>query len=84
MSALWVIPVVVFALGIGAVGVAARRLADEVAALRPALADVGAIRTTAATAAAELRTTFAKGSSLAVVDRFRATLATLRWRRLGR
>ena len=84
MSALWVFPAVVFALGIAAAGIAARRLADEVARLRPALADVRDLRTTAAAAAAEVRSTVARGSSLEVIDRFRAARATLRWRRLGR
>jgi hypothetical protein len=84
VSPYWVIPAVVFALGITAVGIAARRLAAEIAALRPALARVDDIRTSAAAAARDLRSTWTKGSSLAVVDRFRAARATIAWRRLGR
>lgn len=84
MSPYWVIPASVFAIGIAAVGVAARRLADEVEQLRPALRDVRNLRTGAVAAADDLRSAFAKGSSLAVIDRFRAARATMGWRRLGR
>jgi hypothetical protein len=84
VSPYWVIPAVVLAVGIVAVGVAARRLAAEVAALRPAVVRVGDIRTSAAATADELRSTWTKGSSLAVIDRIRAARATIGWRRLGR
>lgn len=78
------LPVVVLAVGAVAVAVAARRLAAEVAAARPALASLRDVVEEATEARADVDAARARGGALAAVpDRFRARRAAAREARLA-
>lgn len=84
MSALWVLPLVVLAVGAVAVAVAARRLAAEVAAATPALASLRDLSAEAAAVRADVDAARVRGAALgAVPDRFRAGRTGARRARLG-
>ena len=85
MSPLWVLPVCVLAVGAVVVAVVARRLAAEVAALRPALVELRAIGDDALTLRREADATWRRGAAFAgVPDRFREARVDARLRRVGR
>ena len=85
MSPLWVLPVCVLAVGAVLVAVAARRLAAEVAALRPALVELRAIGDDALTLRREADAAWRRGAAFAAVpDRFREARVDARLRRVGR
>ena len=72
MSPLWVLPLCVLAIGAVLVAVAARRLAAEVAALRPEVAAVLRLRDEARTLLAGAEAARRRGAGLAdVPDRLR-------------
>ena len=85
MSPLWVLPVCVLAVGLVAVAVVARRLAVEVAALRPATAALRELGDDARAVRLEADAAWRRGASFAgVPDRFRTARTDIRLRRAAR
>jgi hypothetical protein len=85
VSPLWVLPVCVLAVGAALVAVTARRLAAEVAALRPALVELDAATTDARSLRLEADAAWRRGAAFAAVpDRFRGARADARLRRVSR
>jgi hypothetical protein len=85
VSPLWVLPVCVLAIGAVVVAVVARRLAAELAAVRPALAEVRGVVDDARSLRREADAAWRRGAAFAgVPDRFRSARADARLRRVGR
>ena len=85
MSPLWVLPVCVLAVGAVLVALAARRLAAEVAALRPALVELDAVRADARSLHREADAAWRRGATFVdVPDRLRGARTVARLRRVSR
>ncbi len=71
MSPLWVLPLLVLAAGAVGVALAARRLAAEVAALRPTLDDLRSVATDARSLRVEAKGACARGVDVVDLSRVR-------------
>ena len=85
VSPLWVLPVCVLAVGAVVVAVVARRLAAELAAVRPALAELGPVVDDARSLGDEADATWRHAAAYAALpDHLRSVRADARLRRVGR